>query len=165
MLVVEKRDLYDLNRNLTGEVINKGQRYSIDRKILVVLLWIENSKGEILIQKRCENNKWAATCGHPKSGESSIEGIITEVKEELGIDISNEDIKLINSNYDELVFVDVYYLKKDLDIDKLNIQKEELKDVKWVSLDKIKKLIEQNNFFEKHIDKYQMLLEYKTLSY
>ena len=92
----------------------------------------------------------------------AIAGVEDKIEIQVFLD---EDIKLIDSNYDELVFVDVYYLKKDLDIDKLNIQKEELKDVKWVSLDKIKKLIEQNNFFEKHIDKYQMLLEYKTLSY
>ena len=41
---MEVRDLYDLNRNLTGETILKGEKYPKNRKILVVAIWIENSK-------------------------------------------------------------------------------------------------------------------------
>lgn len=164
MLAVEQRDLYDLDKKITNEFIYKGETYPKDRKILVVLIWLENSKGEFLIQKRCENNKWAATCGHPKKGQTSIEGIIEEVNEELGIDITGENIKLINSNFDEFVFVDIYYLKKDIDIENIIIQKEELTEVKWATMSEIKDLIKENSFFEKHIDKYQMLLEYKALN-
>ena len=104
----EKRDLYDLNKKLTGEVILKGDIYPKNRKILVVMVFIENDEGKFLIQKRCDNNKWAFTCGHPKSGENSLEGIIVEVKEELGIDISKNDIKLIKFDSDLYVFVDIF---------------------------------------------------------
>lgn len=160
--MLEKRDLYDLDKKLTGEVITKGDKYPKNRKILVVMLFIENSKGQLLIQKRCDN-KWAFTCGHPKSLESSVEGVIAEVKEELGIDISKKDIKLITTDFDDYVFVDMYYSKLDLDLEKLDIQKEELSEVKYVSLEEIKSLIQKNSFFEKHIDKYEMLLEYKGI--
>lgn len=165
---MEKRDLYDLNRNLTGETIYKGEKYPKNRKILVVTIWIENSKGEFLIQKRKDNNKWATTGGHPQSGETSIEGIISEVKEELNLDISNKDIKFVCSSCDELVFVDLYYLKIDIDINKLKVQESEVLSIKWATLDEIRKLIEKNEFFNKHIDKYYQLLDYKgiqTLSY
>ena len=52
---------------------------------MVVMIAIQNSKGEFLMQKRSENKggDWGVTGGHPKSGESPVEGIITEVKEEL----------------------------------------------------------------------------------
>lgn len=161
--MLETRDLYDLDKNLTGEIVSKGDAYPSDRKILVVLLFIENSNNKFLIQKRCDSDKWAFTCGHPKSGENSLEGIITETKEELGIDISEENIKLINCASDELVFVDMYYLNMDLNLAELSIQKEELSEVKYVSLEEIYELILKNEFFIKHIDKYHMLLEYKGI--
>ena len=46
---MEKRDLYDINKNLTGETIYKGEQIPKDRYILVVLIFIQNSKGEFLI--------------------------------------------------------------------------------------------------------------------
>ena len=49
---MERRDLYDENRNLTGETILKGEEIPKGRYIVVVLVFIQNSKGEFLIQKR-----------------------------------------------------------------------------------------------------------------
>ena len=58
---MEKRDLYDENRQLTGETIYKGEAIPEGRYIIVVLVFIQNSKGEFLIQKRSEikNGKYA----------------------------------------------------------------------------------------------------------
>ena len=96
MKEMEKRDLYDENRNLTGETIFKGEEIPEEKYIVVVLVFIQNSEGKFLIQKRSErkNGKYATTGGHPKSGEDSIQGIITEVKEEIGLDIKPEDLQL-----------------------------------------------------------------------
>lgn len=49
---MEKRDLYDINRNLTGETIYKGEPIPQNKYIVVVLCIIQNSKNEFLIQKR-----------------------------------------------------------------------------------------------------------------
>ena len=54
----EKRDLYDINRNLTGETIYKGEEIPEGRYINVVLVFIQNSKGDFLIQKRSERKNW-----------------------------------------------------------------------------------------------------------
>ena len=87
---MEKRDLYDEKRNLTGETILKGDKTPEGKYIVVVLVFIQNSEGKFLIQKRSErkNGKFASTGGHPKSGESSIEGILTEVEEEIGLELN-----------------------------------------------------------------------------
>ena len=81
---VELRDLYDKNRHLTGEVIRKGDPIPNNKYILVVLAIIQNSKGDFLIQKRSKQKggRFAFTGGHAKTGENSIQAIITEVKEE-----------------------------------------------------------------------------------
>lgn len=163
---MEKRDLYDLNKNLTGETIFKGEKYPSDRKILVVAIWIENSKGELLIQKRSieKDGKWATTGGHPKSGETSLQGIITEVKEELGLDISNEDIKFIYSGFDDKVFLDMYYVKMVVNINKLVLQKEEVSEVMWASIDEIKNIIDSGEFKNSHTEMFKNYLEFKKLS-
>ena len=81
---MEKRDLYDKDKNLTGKTIYKNFPIPKGYYILVVLIFIQNSEGKFLIQKRSKlkNGKFATTGGHPKAGETSIEGAITEVKEE-----------------------------------------------------------------------------------
>ena len=67
---MEKRDLYDEKRNLTGETILKGDKIPEGKYIVVVLVFIQNSEGKFLIQKRSErkNGKFATTDEHPKSG-------------------------------------------------------------------------------------------------
>ena len=96
---MEKRDLYDINRSLTGKTICKGEPIPKNNYIVVVLVFIQNSDGKFLIQKRSKikNGKYATTGGHPKSGENSIQGIISEVKEEIGLDINSKDLKLYYS--------------------------------------------------------------------
>ena len=101
---MEKRDLYDKDRNKLGMIIHKGDEIPNGCYIMVVMILMQNSKGEFLIQKRSElkGGKWAFTGGHPKAGESSLEGIISEVREELGIDISSQKIKLMKSLKEQL---------------------------------------------------------------
>ena len=159
---MEIRDLYDENRVLTGETIVKGQKYPNNRKILVVAIWIQNQKGEFLIQKRSEqkDGKWATTGGHPTTGQSSLEGIVTEVQEEIGLDISYENLALFDTNFDEKVFCDLYYLKKDVDISNLILQKEEVSEVKWATIEEINKLYELKMFKKSHYEMFETCLAY-----
>lgn len=46
---MEKRDLYDINRKLTGKTIYKDEEVPDGNYILVVLAFIKNSKNEFLI--------------------------------------------------------------------------------------------------------------------
>ena len=86
---MERRDLYDKNKNLTGETILKGEAIPDERYIVVVLVFIQNSEGNFLIQKRSERKN------------DSIEGIITEVKEEIGLDINPANLQLYFSGKSE----------------------------------------------------------------
>ena len=149
---MEKRDLYDKNRNSLGIVINKDDDIPDGCYIMVVMIIMRNSNGEFLLQKRSElkGGKWAFTGGHPKSGESSIEGIISEVKEELGIDISSEKIQLMKSNVFEKVIGDIYYVNMEFDLEKIVLQKEEVSDVMLASYGEIIDMIKNEEFFKSH---------------
>ena len=80
---MEKRDLYDENKKLTGETIYKGEKVPKGRYYITVVVWIQNEEGEFLIQKRSKekDGKYGFTGGHPKTGETSLQGMITEIKE------------------------------------------------------------------------------------
>lgn len=160
---MEKRDLYDKDRNLADKTIFKNFPIPKGHYILVVLIFIQNSDGKFLIQKRSKikNGKYATTGGHPKAGQSSLEGIITEVKEEIGLDISNQDIKLYYSERvdSESVFSDSYYLKMDIpDINNLKLQKLEVDSIYWFSRDEIENLMKTGKFFKNHYDEFEILL-------
>ena len=97
------------------------------------------------------------------SGKTSKQGIITEIKEELGVDIVKENIKLFKTIKTEDDFVDIYYLKEDIDIKKIKIQKEEVEDVKWATIEEINELIKNEAFSESHTEFFELCLDYLKL--
>lgn len=151
----EYTDLYDENKNLTGEKLfrEKGTKLIVPkgRYSIVVLAFIENSKGEFLFQmtSKRKKNVWATTGGHVKSGQTSKEAIIEEIKEELGIDINEDEVKLFKTyKYDD-AFKDVFYIKKDIDINSLTYEKDEVEYVKYLTKDEILDLINNNGNIRK----------------
>ena len=160
---MEKRDLYDINRNLTNETIFKGDQIPESRYIIVVLVFIQNSEGKFLMQKRCarKGGQYATTGGHPKSGEDSIEGIISEVKEEIGIDIDPNKLELYYAGRSdkERVFFDDYYIKMDIeDISKLKLQEEEVDEVAWFTEEEVVKLMKEKKFLRNHYEEFEILI-------
>ena len=159
---MEKRDLYDENKKLTGETIYKGQDVPKGRYYITVVIFIQNNKSEFLLQKRVKkkDGKWATTGGHPVSGETSKQGIVTEIREELGVNVTEKNIILFKTLKTEDDFVDLYYLKENIDIDKIKIQKEEVEEVKWATIDEIQNMIKNNIFSESHTEFFELCIEY-----
>lgn len=159
---MELRDLYNENKKLTGETIYKGQHVPKGRYYITVVVFIQNNKNEFLLQKRVKkkDGKWATTGGHPVSGETSKQGIITEIKEELGINVVEENVKLFKTIKTEDDFIDIYFLKEDIDIKEIKIQKEEVEDVKWATIEEIQKMIQQEIFSESHKAFFEDCLKY-----
>jgi len=147
---METRDLYDINRNLIGKTIKKDDKIPDNTYIMMVVIFIQNSNNDFLIQKRSldKGGKWASTGGHPKAGESSLQGIITEVKEELGIKINNPI--LFKQANGKNTICDLYYIKEDIDLTKITIQKKEVDEVKWASIDEINNLMNNDEFNKGH---------------
>ena len=160
----EKRDLYNIDKKPIGKTINKGEKIPNNTYIIVVTMFIENEENKLLIQKRSreKGGKYGFLSGHPKEGESSICGIITEAYEELGLRISEEDILLIHTEKTSNKFFDFYYMKKNINLQKLKLQNEEVENVCWLSIEEIDKLINGEEFFENHIDAYEIFRSYKS---
>ena len=160
---MEKRDLYDKDRNLTGEFIYKGESIPKGKYIIVLLVMIQNSKGEFLIQKRSKQKggKFAATGGHVKSGQTSIEGMMDEIQEEIGLTVKPEELELLyTAREDEQdVFFDLYYMKKDFEISDLILQEEEVESVSWKTIEEIDELIKQDMFLINHAEEVYRTIE------
>ena len=157
---MELRDLYDINRNLIGKTIRKDEEIPANAYIMIVVIFIQNSNNEFLIQKRSldKGGKWATTGGHPKAGESSLQGIITEVKEELGIEINNPI--LFKQASGKNTICDLYYIKEDIDITNITFQKEEVENVKWASIDEINTLMNNDEFNKGHYIMFKDCLDF-----
>ncbi|MBP3708045.1 MAG: NUDIX domain-containing protein [Clostridia bacterium] len=134
--------------------------------------WIYNSKGEFLIQKRAKCKKnfpncWDMPCaGHIDAGESIIQGVIREAKEEIGIDITEQDCEF---KFEYIMdwakeIGQVYFIKCDKDISEFTIAENEVAQIKWVSFDEIRKLIYSDEWVPMDIEyKDKVINEFKEL--
>lgn len=149
----ELRDLYDFNSNKTEKTYHKGEIIPEGYYPMVVMVVIRNSKGEFLMQKRVDakGGDWGVTGGHPKAGESPIEGIVTEVKEELGLDFLKEEFIEYNSGCDGKDCYKMYFVNKDIDLNDIKIQEEELSEVRWFSMDELQHMVEVNELNQDQI--------------
>ena len=158
----ELRDLYDKNSNKTNKTYRKGDPIPEGYYPMVVMVVIRNSKGEFLMQKRSlsKGGDWGVTGGHPKSGETPIEGIITEVKEELGLDFSKEKFIEYDSGCDGSDCYKMYYVTKDINIKDISIQEEELSEVRWFTLKELQDMVKKKELNEDQISCFLKVCDY-----
>ena len=118
-------------------------------------VWIMNEEGKLLFQKRAATknrnpNKWTRTGGHVDSGETPIIGIQREVEEEIGVKIPEEEFELINIKQempDECNhhFTYNYFVYVNYKIEDYTIQKEEVSDLKYISIEEMEELKKNND--------------------
>lgn len=160
---MEYLDLYDENKKLIGEKILRSKDMKIEdgKYICIVIVFIQNSEGKFLIQKTSKEKDsiWATTGGLVKSGNTSDETIVEEIYEELGFTIDIKELTKFYTQKRNYAYQDAYYLKKDLDINELILQKEEVEYVKWLSIDEIIELIEKDEFRKGNIEAFKYLIE------
>lgn len=144
-------DLYDADRNPTGETMNRGAEIPEGRYHIVVSVWIRNSEGKYLMSRRSMKKGWCpgaweTTGGAVDAGEDSLTGGVREVKEELGIDLDPSTGKLVRSVRSDGLqdFYDVWMFEKDVDISDIIMQEEEVSDVAWMTREEIDRLWQEH---------------------
>ncbi len=151
--MAELRDLYDANSVKTDKTYRKGDIIPEGYYPMVVMVVIRNSNGDFLMQKRVKEKggDWGVTGGHPKAGETPLEGIITEVKEELGLDFSQEKFIEYDSGCDGRDCYKMYFVNKDVELEDIIIQEDELSEVRWFSMSELKHMVETKELNENQI--------------
>ena len=83
-------DIYDGKKNKIGKTVERSTKPVFWEYRLSIHIWITNSKGELLIQRRSANKKmftnmWNETGGAASTGETSEMTCAREFEEELGV--------------------------------------------------------------------------------
>lgn len=155
---MEMFDVLNEYGEFTGKTATREECHKNGLWHRAVYGFIIDDKQNILLQKRSKNKKmwpnlWDVTAGgHVDSGEFGRQALIREVKEELGIQILDNDVKyllgstsinekgdIVNKHYNEC-----YLITKNVNISDIVLQKEEVEEVKYFSKDELLKRIENN---------------------
>ena len=143
-------DIYDTNRNKTGRTAERGvDELKKGEYHIIVNAIIMNSKNEILISKRAAQKEfalmWECSGGSILAGETSLEGMLREIKEELGLAFSKEEaiyLKEIRRDKIPPDFKDLWLFRKDVDLKNVTFPDGEAIDAKWVSIDEFMMMYE-----------------------
>lgn len=131
----------------TGEVLSRSEVHRLGKHHRAVHLYIINSAGDLLIQKRSSSVDHLpgafgiSVTGHIDSGECSSDAVRREAKEELGIDGKTIKIEFLFSHFQEVFlgetyidrqFNDVYVSFADIDPGLIHFDEAEVMEVKFV---------------------------------
>jgi len=156
-------DVYTYDNKTKIGIADRGVVHYFNLWHREVACWIVNEKNEILLQRRssCKKqqpNMLAVTSGHVDVNESPIEAVIREVAEEVGINnVKEENFIYLGTfraeNRNNYHYKYVYFLKTDRTLENLTMQKSEVSELLYVSLDKLREMMHSQNTeltFAKH---------------
>lgn len=126
------------NPEITGSSVIVG--------VAVVFLYRRNQDGELefLWQKRAENldrypGEWDISAGgHINLGESLVEGAVREVKEEIGVEVSADDLNFVTMRtFNKNRFAWIYAVDYTGRVNDFKFNDLEVTEVKWVKYSKM----------------------------
>lgn len=164
---MELIDVVDENNQLTGKKCGIKELHSNELWYRAVAVIVINSKNELLLQKRAPTkmklpNTWSITQGHVDSGESIEAAVLRETQEELGIEnLKIEDFKFFcmkkcSRKYENIIdnhFKNIFILKTNLKPNEFILQKDEVSEVKYFTIDELKNICQNREKYEKNFTK------------
>lgn len=175
---MEYIDILDPGGNKTGEKKLKKEVHARGLWHRTAHIWLMNPKGELLIQKRSPEkeshpNLWdISAAGHVDAGEDAVTAAIRETREELGLDLAENDFKYLFTNVKrgEVLnggaflnneFQDVYLAQTEAGLEDLTMQPEEVLELKWIPVEELQEIVRRGDEeFVPHPEEYKKLFEY-----
>lgn len=152
---MEYLDILDENGNKTGEKDTRENIHKLGLLHSEVAAFIYTDTGKVILQKRKSNKAtyagvWSVTGGHVLAGENNEEAIIREIKEELNLNIEKEKVIFVTTYKSKKVkddminnkFFSIYNVEiSENQFETIEIQKEELEDIKLFSIEEIESIM------------------------
>lgn len=163
-------DIYDINKKKTGRTAERNvYMFKQGEYHIVVTGIVLNSKNEILITQRAAHKKfglmWECNGGSILAGETSLEGVLRELKEELGIEFTEKEaifLKEIRRDKVPPDFKDLWLFKKDVQLEDITFPDGESINAKWVTIDEFMYMINSKEIvptIDFGINEYKQALE------
>ncbi len=154
---MEYFDLYNKKGQKINKQVLRGTKLLSDEYHLIVHIWIRNKNNKYLIQQRNKQTDktpylWAVTAGSATVGDTSIITALRETLEEIGVSLVRENLKLlkrcfVEDNYANFI-TDIYLIEQDVLLKDLIIDKLEVKDCKYATIEEIKDLVKDGMFWD-----------------
>ena len=135
---MEWMDVYDEERQKTGRMIERAQKPAPGDHRTVVHLCVFNSSGELLVQRRSAEKvsyplRWDVTAaGAVDAGETSRQAAERELREEMGYDLPLMGLRPVMTVNFPGGFDDFFVVERDIALEELTLQKEEVCDAAWI---------------------------------
>ena len=159
-------DILDKNGKFTGEKRLKSEAHRLGLYHATIHVWLYTTDGQILLQKRVDHKDtfpglWdISVAGHIGAGESKKNAAIREIKEELGLSISQDKLEFLRvylakkqpkNNLFDNEFNYIYLCVLDYSINNLRLQKDEVADSKLLFLTDFEKEINDSILQKKYV--------------
>ena len=150
---MELLDIVDENGDPTGETVERETAHRLGIRHRTSHVWILRKRGggtQVLLQQRSRNKDSYPGCydissaGHIPAGQGFVESALRELKEELGVDASAEELVCcgcrrfeFRGNFHGRDFRDrqvskIYALWRDMEMPQFTLQKSEVSSVLWM---------------------------------
>ena len=149
---MELMDIYDEERQRTGRTMERSQEPAPGDHRTVVHLCVFNAAGELLIQRRSEEKftyplRWDVTAaGAVAAGETSRQAAERELREELGYSLSLSGVRPVMTVNFPGGFDDFFVVEREISLQELTLQTEEVCDAAWVSLAEAERMVMNKTF-------------------
>ena len=151
---MEQWDVLTRNGRPTGRIVSRGgPTLKKGEYHLVVHIWVTDGRGNLLIQRRSDDKpqmagEWAAIGGSAVSGETSLGAARRELREEMGLDRSAEEMRHIGRMPRRNSLLDLYLTEYHDTVLSLDLQTDEVAEARWVSAAELKKRIKEGGFHD-----------------
>ena len=149
---MERMDVYDRERQKTGRTMDRADKPAPGDCRLVVHVCVFNAAGELLIQRRSPEKfayplRWdVSAAGAVDAGETSGQAAEREMREELGYALELADSRPVMTVNFPNGFDDFYVVEREIDLEDLTLQKEEVCEAAWVSLEEAERMVADKRF-------------------
>ena len=157
--MAEMLDVLTERGDFTGQTATRDECHEKGFWHRVFSAFILDSNNNVLLQLRSKEKKtdplkWdAPVAGHIDAGEWGREALAREAKEELGLDVADDEIKYYSCTTSERImpgmlehhYNEYYIIAKNVDIESLILQEEEVADAKYFSADEVIAMIDANS--------------------
>lgn len=119
------------------------ERYQTKAAVFLILTRTKNNDTEVLLQERCNtgymDGKYDTACsGHIERGESLLTATVREAKEELGIEINENDLSLVAviHPYEEN-YINIFFTTKKYSGTPKIMETNKCSNLQWFNINKL----------------------------